>query len=65
MKFIYIFGDQLLDYELTKSTGIPRYGGYAVGYHAVQAFLKNTGMSVEEATLLDGEKIMEKSGYFK
>jgi len=61
----YIFGDQLLDYEITESTGIPRYGGYAVGYHAIQAFLKKTGMSVEKATLLDGEEIMERSGYFK
>lgn len=60
----YIFGDQLLDYELTESTGIPRYGGYAVGYYAVQEFLKNTDMSVEESTILDGEEIMEKSGYF-
>jgi uncharacterized protein YjaZ len=60
----YIFGDQLLEYEDMESTGIPRSGGYAVGYHAVQAFLEKTGMSVEEATLLEGEEIMEKSGYF-
>ncbi len=60
----YIFGDQLLDYEDMESTGIPRSGGYAVGYHAVQAFLEKTGMSVEEATLLEGEEIIEKSGYF-
>ncbi|WP_174613697.1 DUF2268 domain-containing protein [Virgibacillus ihumii] len=61
----YIFGDQVLDYEVIELTGTPRFGGYAVGYHAVQAFLKKTGMSVEEATLLDGEEIMEKSVFFK
>jgi uncharacterized protein YjaZ len=61
----YIFGDQLVSYEGSEATGIPPYSGYAVGYHAVQAFLKKTGLSVEEATLIYGEEIMEKSGYFK
>jgi uncharacterized protein YjaZ len=38
--------------------------GYAVGYHAVQAFLKKTGITVEKATLIDGETIIKESGYF-
>lgn len=60
----YIFGDMLTNYEGAESSGIPPYSGYAVGYHAVQAFLKNTGVSIEQATVLEGEEIMERSEYF-
>ena len=59
----YIFGNHPMVPE-SKSLGIPYCGGYAVGYHAVQAFLQNTGMSVAEATNLDGNEIMKLSGYF-
>jgi uncharacterized protein YjaZ len=31
----------------------------------VQAFLKKTGISIEQATVLEGEEIMERSEYFK
>lgn len=61
----YIFGDTLMNYDGATSTGIPAYSGYAVGYHAVQAFLKKTGISIEQATLLEGEEIMARSDYFK
>jgi uncharacterized protein YjaZ len=61
----YIYGDQMINFGATEPTGIPAFAGYAVGYHAVQAFLKKTGISVEAATLIDGETIMEESDYFK
>lgn len=61
----YIFGDMLMSYEGAEASGIPPYSGYAVGYHAVQAFLKKTGISIEQATVLEGEEIMERSEYFK
>ena len=61
----YIFGDMLTSYEGAEASGIPPYSGYAVGYHAVQAFLKKTGVSLEQATVLEGEEIMERSEYFK
>ena len=61
----YIFGDMLMEYEGAEATGIPPYSGYAIGYHAVQAFLKKTNISIEHATVLEGEEIMEKSEYFK
>lgn len=61
----YIFGDMLTSYEGAEATGIPPYSGYAVGYRAVQAFLKKTGVSIEQATILEGEEIMERSEYFK
>lgn len=61
----YIYGDQMTNFNGSEPTGIPAFAGYAVGYHAVQAFLKKTGVTVEKATLIDGETIMEESGYFK
>lgn len=44
---------------------MPNYGGYAVGYHVVQAFLKRTGCTVEEATFIPAERIVKESGYFE
>lgn len=40
------------------------YGGYAVGYHVVQAFLERTGLSVEEATFVPAMRVVQESGYF-
>jgi len=60
----YIFGDHPMMPE-GKDLGIPFCGGYAVGYHAVQGYLRNTGISVEKATIIDGDEIMKSSGYFK
>ncbi len=60
----YIFGKHPMMPE-TDDVGIPFCGGYAVGYHAVQAYLKRTGISIEKATIIDGDEIMRSSGYFK
>ncbi|NEN86303.1 DUF2268 domain-containing protein, partial [Paenibacillus elgii] len=49
----------------TEGFGMPFCGGYAVGYHAVQAYLRKTGISIEKATMIDGDKIMKSSGYFE
>jgi uncharacterized protein YjaZ len=59
----YIFGKHPMVPE-AEDIGIPFCGGYAVGYHAVQAYLKNTGISIEKATIIDGDEIMKSSGYF-
>jgi uncharacterized protein YjaZ len=61
----YIFGDHMTNFDGSEPTGIPAFAGYAVGYHAVQAFLKKTGIAVEKATLIDGETIIKESGYFE
>ena len=61
----YIFGDALAaqnGYE--PLGGMPAYGGYAVDYHVVQAFLQRTGMSVEEATFISADEIVAKSAFF-
>lgn len=59
----YIFGKHPMVPE-ADDIGIPFCGGYAVGYHAVQAYLKKTGISIEKATIIDGDEIMKSSGYF-
>lgn len=61
----YVFGDQLAEkYNFRAVGGMPTYGGYAVGYHVVQAFLKRTGQTIEEATFLPARQIVEESGFF-
>lgn len=60
----YVFGDKMNNFDGSDTTGIPAFAGYAVGYHAVQAFLKKTGMTVEKATHIDGDTIIKESGYF-
>lgn len=61
----YIFGDWTAEQWGTEKLGMPNFGGYAVGYHVVQAFLKKTGCSIEEATLMtDAHAMIAESGYF-
>jgi uncharacterized protein YjaZ len=61
----YIFGDALAERSGYKPLGgMPTYGGYAIGYHVVQAFLKRSGRSIEEATFLPATEIVAGSGFF-
>lgn len=61
----FIFGDALADrHGFTAAGGMPAFGGYAIGYRVVQAFLEQTGCSIEAATLLDAQQIVTESGYF-
>lgn len=61
----YIFGDHPMLPE-SEALGIPYCGGYAAGYHAVQAYICNTGKTIAEVTkaFIDGEDIVKQSGYF-
>jgi Predicted Zn-dependent protease len=59
----YMYGDHPMVPE-GKELGVAYCGGYAVGYHAVQAYLEKTGSSVLEASKLDGDELMRLSGYF-
>ena len=62
----YIFGDALAERSGFRPVGgMPTLGGYAVGYHVVQAFLKRSGKSIEEATFLPAREIVETSGFFE
>ncbi len=61
----FIFGDAMAErHGFTAAGGMPTFGGYAIGYHVVQAFLEKSGCSIEAATLLDAQEIVAKSGYF-
>ena len=61
----YIFGDALAERSGFQPVGgMPTYGGYAIGYHVVQAFLRRSGISIEEATFLPAVEIVEGSGFF-
>ena len=60
----YIFGDSLADAWGFPKLGMPDYGGYAIGYRVVQAYLQRTGRSIEEATFRPALEIVQKSGFF-
>lgn len=60
----YIYGKHPMIPE-TQDFGMPFCGGYAVGYHVIQAYLKKTGISIEKATIIDGDEIIKASGYFE
>jgi hypothetical protein len=60
----YIFGDELAERWGFQPAGVPTYGGYTIGYHAVQAFLARRGCSIEEATFLPAAEIVRGSGFF-
>ena len=60
----YIFGDYWAGKLSLPSVGMPTFGGYAVGYHIVQAYLKQTGRSIQSATFVPASQIVKESGYF-
>lgn len=59
----YIYGDHPMVPD-SEALGIPYCGGYAVGYHAVQAYIRKSGISAAAAAIIDGDEIMKMSGYF-
>lgn len=60
----YIFGEHWSEKSNLPKIAMPSYGGYAIGYRVVQAFLERAGCSVAEATFLSAQQIIEESGYF-
>ena len=61
----YIFGDEIARSSGAKVVGgMPAFGGYAVGYYVVQAYLQHSGKRVEEATFVPSMDIVKESGYF-
>lgn len=60
----YIFGDDIAASFGLEQAGVPRYAGYAVGYHTVQAYLRRTGKTVVEATFVPAREIIAESGFF-
>lgn len=60
----YIFGDELAEKWGFQKIGMPNFGGYAVGYAVVQAYLQRTGKTATEATFVPAEEIIAESNYF-
>jgi uncharacterized protein YjaZ len=61
----YIFGDALAERSgYAPLGGMPTYGGYAIGYHVVQAYLKRSGKTIEEATFIPADEIVKGSGFW-
>ena len=60
----YIFGDEVAAERGYETVGLPNFAGYAAGYQIVKSFMKNTGKSVLEATLIDAKEIIAESKFF-
>lgn len=60
----YIFGDYLAEKGGLSKVGVPDYGGYAIGYRVVQAYLERTGKTAADATFLPADEIVRESGFF-
>ncbi|MCB9451309.1 MAG: hypothetical protein H6672_07700 [Anaerolineaceae bacterium] len=60
----YIFGDDVAGHMGMEKVGVPPYAGYALGYKVTQAYLKRTGKTVAEATLLSAQEIITESQFF-
>lgn len=54
----YLYGDELARLQNYPEMGVPYCAGYAVGYYLVKHFLRKTGISIEEATILPAETIL-------
>jgi uncharacterized protein YjaZ len=50
--------------EARRVVGVPTYAGYATGFHAVQAYLRKSGKSAAEATLVSAAEILREGAYF-
>ncbi len=60
----FIFGDYWAQKLGLPAVGMPDYGGYAIGYRVVQAYLQRSGATIEEATFTPTAQIIAESGYF-
>jgi len=61
----YIFGDAIAQqWGFRPVGGMPTFGGYVIGYHVVQAYLKRSGRSIEETTFIPAAEIVRESGFF-
>ncbi|MBA4538391.1 DUF2268 domain-containing protein [Bacillus aquiflavi] len=54
----YMFGDMYAIEQGYEPVGLSPFSGYAVGYEAVQSFMKMNHVGIKEATLLSTEEII-------
>ncbi|WP_086349609.1 DUF2268 domain-containing protein [Candidatus Enterococcus clewellii] len=60
----YMYGDEVAREQGYSPVGLSRNAGYTIGYHIVKEYLKNTGQTIEQATLTPSKTIVEKSRVF-
>lgn len=60
----YMYGDEMAKLRNYFPVGLPYCAGYACGYHLVRYYLKKTGKSIVEATLLPAEEILDEAQGF-
>lgn len=60
----YMFGDTIAKEQGYQPVGLSPFAGYAVGYHAVQSFMKINNVGIVEASLLGAEEIINSCGLF-
>lgn len=60
----YMFGDTFAAEQGYQPVGLSPFAGYAVGYQAVQSFMKANNVGISEATLLSTDEILSNSGLF-
>ena len=55
----YLYGDEMASLQNYPPVGLPYCAGYACGYHLVKYYLRKTGKSIVEATLLPASEILK------
>lgn len=55
----YLYGDEMAILQNFTPVGLPYCAGYACGYHLIRHYLKKTGKSIAEATLLPATNILD------
>lgn len=54
----YLYGDEMAALQGFTPVGLPYCAGYACGYHLVKYYLKKTGKSIVEASILPASEIL-------
>lgn len=54
----YLFGDEMAALQDFSPVGLPYCAGYACGYYLIKHYLKKTGKSIAEATILPAAEIL-------
>ncbi|MCP1528836.1 DUF2268 domain-containing protein [Bacillus pumilus] len=60
----YMFGDIIAKEQGFQPVGLSPFAGYAVGYQAVQSFMRKNNIGIEEATLLGTDEILRNCELF-
>lgn len=58
----YLYGDEIMSMRGSQPVGMPYCGGYAYGYYLIKDFLKKSGKSIYEATVMSTGEILAAMG---